>query len=247
MPRRIILDQTGEWEEYSDIVTDTLPEFAAALREYHHKRKWTISYTLSDDRFDDLARWLVPQPDISTSPIIALGGAAVLVDEADLTAHKAMSKPVKSFYRRSRHVGLTIISATQRPGNVSREVTAQSTHILAYYLSEPRDRDYIADFMRWDSQAVDRWLAWVRLHPHGAAWKEVQTGRLLWIPERGDPLADSQPVSVSAAGDPVQPELPPSPPQRHRIPKRTPGSESQDDPNEEVPDDDAEDDDEPDG
>jgi len=238
MPRRIVLDQTGEWEGYTDITATSLTDFVSAVREMHSKPKWTIAYTLDDDRFDDLIRWLIPVPNVYASPVTALGGAVMLVDEVDLVAgQNNTSREVRTLYRRSRHTGLTVVSATTRPANVSREVSAQSTHILAYHLSEPRDRDYIADIMRWDSQAVDRWMAWTRLHPHGAAWKEAQTGRLLWLPDQGPPLADSKALAALAASPVASPPLlSPSPPQPRQLPESPPVAESQDNPEDDEPD-----------
>lgn len=189
-PRQIILDQTGEWLDKVDYTANTLGDLANAIRQYAPDREWTIAYTLLDDRFADFVRWLVPVPNVDTSPILAIGGAVLLVDEVDLLAPQGpASVEVRTLYRRSRHAGLSVVSATQRPANVSREVSAQSQHVVAYYLSEPRDRDYIADLMRWNPNQVQEWIDWTRLHPHGAAWKEVQTGRVLWIPDLGAPIA----------------------------------------------------------
>jgi hypothetical protein len=236
MNRRIVIDQLGEWTEFADATVHTLPEFVQVVREYHHKPKWTITYSAGDDRFYDLVRWLVPTPDVSTSPVLALGGAAMLVDEVDLVAGQHNASPeIRTFYRRSRHVGLTILSATQRPANVSREVSAQSTHIMAYRLTEPRDRDYMADVMRWDSLALDRWLYWTGRHPHGAAWKEVATGRVLWLPESGEPVVASAvawPSELRASGPR---ELPRSPEPQRQQPKRQPESESLENPVKEPP------------
>jgi hypothetical protein len=184
----LILDQTGEWTGRVDVETTTVPETVAAIKRLAPQGKWTIAAALDDDQLPALIRWLIPVPTLGESPVLALGGMVLLVDEVDLVAPQGPpSREIRTLYRRSRHVGLSVISATQRPGNVSREVSAQSQHLIAHFLSEPRDRDYIVDAMRWDRPQTQRWLEWVRRHPHGAVWKEVQTGRLLYLPESGPP------------------------------------------------------------
>lgn len=202
-PRRIIVDQTGEWIGKADADCDTVDDAVNAIRTLAPRGKWTVTVALDSDEFPSLVHWLIPIPRLDASPVRAVGGAILLVDEVDLVAPQGPpSKEIRTLYRRSRHVGLSVVSATQRPGNASREVSAQSQHVIAHYLSEPRDRDYIADVMRWDRRQVSQWLEWCRKHPHGAAWKDVQAGRLLWLPESGPPRSSpGSQLSMPLAGD----------------------------------------------
>lgn len=208
-PRRLLIDQTGEWEEPNpgigypgaDQVAYTVPGAIEAIRRLAPKGKWTVALGLDPAELPELIDWLIPVPNLKDSPVRAMGGAVLLVDEVDLLAPQGYAtEPVRTLYRRSRHVGLSVVSTTQRPSNVSREVTAQCWQVMALHLSEPRDRDYMVDLMRMDLALLERWARWTRNHPHGGLWKDLRTGRLLWAPERG-PLAsgDGDPSPASAA------------------------------------------------
>lgn len=189
MPRVIILDLTGEWEGKVDAVTYDVPELVQTIRNLARLRaKWRVSLSLDPNELPALVNWLVPVPNVKNSPILAVGGAAILVDEVDLLAPPGTaSEPIRTLYRRSRHVGLTVVSTTQRPANVAREVSAQSTHAIVLTLNENRDVDYVTRFMRWDARQVAQWREWTRQHPHGGQWRNLQSGAVAWIPESGVP------------------------------------------------------------
>lgn len=187
MPRVLILDLTGEWEGKVDASTYSLDELVQTVRNLARERgRWRVALALDPNELEALVAWLVPVPEVKRSPILAVGGAALLVDEVDLLAPPGTaSTPIRTLYRRSRHVGLTVVSTTQRPANVSREVSAQSNHAIALTLNENRDVDYITRLMRWDLAATDRWRRWTRQHPHGGVFRDLQSGRQLWIAEDG--------------------------------------------------------------
>lgn len=227
MPRYLVIDQTGEWEGKVDIEADTLPEVVAAIRELAPEGSWSVSYSLADDRYEDLVDWLIPVPEIQRSPCIALGGMTLLNDEVDLLApFGPPSRHIRTLYRRSRHAGLSILSLTSAPGNVSKEVSRQSTHRIALFLDEPADIAYMTDAMRWTPQQVDYWQEWTRRYPHGAAWREVLTGRLLWLTDQGQAQADEashQPAKQQPTEQPPPPAKPLAdadslePPQKSRV------------------------------
>jgi hypothetical protein len=190
-PRRILLDQTGEWGHANpvlgypgpDYVVETIPQLSWAIRHKADKGRWTISIETGLDALPELVDYLIPVPDISRSPIRVCHGAVMLMDEVDLVAPPQTARPeVRTLYRRSRHAGLSIVSTTQRPENVSREVSAQSQQVLCLHLVEPRGLDYMADLMQTDLAEL---AAWTKRHPHGGLWYEVRTGRRLWLTESG--------------------------------------------------------------
>jgi hypothetical protein len=190
-PRVLIVDQVGEWNGRVFQTANTLPELYAAITEARKEKRWVISYSNMDNRLHDLIRWLLPLPNVDQSPVLAMGGIVLLLDEVDLIAPTGGAPEViRNLYRRSRHVRLSIVSVTQRPANVLREVSAQSTQVLAYRLTEPRDLDYLSDLMRWDQEQVGQFVRWTRRHVHGAVWRDLVSGSTLWIPDRGKPLTD---------------------------------------------------------
>lgn len=192
-PRRILLDFTGEWDEHADIIVTTVHGLSVALRKLAHKGKWTISAALDgDDAIAELVDYLIPVPRLEDSPIRQVGGAVLLVDEVDLIAPpRSMRQEVRTLWRRSRHVGLSIVATTQRPEAVSREVSAQSQQVLCLQLVEPAALDYMADLMRVDLSSLP---AWWKANPHGGLWRDVLGGRSLWLTEGGALQAPTAPV-----------------------------------------------------
>jgi hypothetical protein len=209
-PRRILLDQTGEWADRADHVVTSVPELSWAIKKLAPKGRWTISVETDLDALPELVTYLIPMPDISRSPIRTVGGAVLLVDEVDLIAPPQTARQeVRTLFRRSRHAGLSIVATTQRPENVSREVSAQSQQVLCLHLVEPRGLVYMADLMQTDLTALAQWT---KKHPHGGLWYEVRTGRRLWLTESGkftvpqgaaEPAA---PVRGQAPGPEPEPE-----------------------------------------
>jgi len=205
-PRRILLDQTGEWgypnRELNypgpDLVVETIPQLSWAIKQKAEKGRWTISIETGLDALPELVQYLIPVPDISRSPIRICHGAVMLVDEVDLVAPPQTARPeVRTLFRRSRHAGLSIVATTQRPENVSREVSAQSQQVLCLHLVEPRGLEYMADLMQTDLTEL---AGWTKKHPHGGLWYEVRTGRRLWLTESGQLRV---PVPTVAAGRPA--------------------------------------------
>ncbi len=195
-PRRLIIDLTGEWADRAEVIVSDVDGLARALRTLAPRGHWTISAELGIDQIPDLVRYLMPIPNLEQSPIYQCHGAVLLVDEVDLIApQRSGREEIRTLWRRSRHVGLSIVATTQRPEAVSREVSAQSHQALALHLVEPAALDYMADLMRVELEPA---LAeWTQAHPHGGLWVELRTGRRYWLTEQGRLVAPRSPV-VSA-------------------------------------------------
>ena len=203
-PRRLLLDMTGEHDDRSDCVVYTVHDLAHALRNYSHRGKWTIGMSFGPDEVKSLVHYLCPVPDLRKSPIRMIGGAVLLVDEVDLIAPpRTSSEEIRTLYRRSRHIGLSVISTTQRPANVSREVTAQSQQMVALALSEPADREYMISAMRMTRTQVIQWESWTLRHPHGGMWRNLVSGEVLWLPDSGPPQIRGPGVEQISLADPA--------------------------------------------
>lgn len=182
-PRRILLDFTGEWVGHADITVTDVQALSLAMRKLAARGgRWTITAALDgEDQLEELVDYLIPVPQLEASPIRKVGGAVLLVDEVDLIAPpRSMRQEVRTLWRRSRHVGLSIVATTQRPEAVSREVSSQSQQVLCLQLVEPAALDYMADIMRVDLADLP---AWWKKHPHGGLWRDVLGGRTLWLAE----------------------------------------------------------------
>jgi hypothetical protein len=216
-PRRILLDQTGEWGHPNgelgypgpDYVVQTIPQLSWAMRHKAASGRWTISVETGLEALPELVQYVIPVPDIAASPIRQVHGAVLLVDEVDLVAPPQTARQeVRTLFRRSRHAGLSVVATTQRPENVSREVSAQSQHVLCLHLVEPRGLDYMADLMQTDLSEL---AAWTKRHPHGGLWYEVRTGKRLWLTETGTlkvPAVPAASAGQEASGELEGPEEP---------------------------------------
>jgi hypothetical protein len=220
-PRRILVDQTGEWAGPNgdmgypgpDIVVWSVPELGYALRELGPRGRWTISLELDLDDLPQLVDYLIPVPHIEASPIRTVHGAVMLVDEVDLVAPPhSLRQEVRTLWRRSRHAGLSLVATTQRPEAVSREVSAQSQQVLCLSLTEPAAYDYMSSLMRTELDSLEEWT---RRNPHGGLWWERQTGRRLWLTEAGEWIAPSierprepRPDRPAGPGAPAGPAVP---------------------------------------
>lgn len=219
-PRRILLDFTGEWAPRAELTAESPRQLGLMVRQLASRGRWTVRLLADPEHMPELSAWLVPVPHLEDCWVRECGGVALLIDEIDLVAGPGQSgEAVRTLYRRSRHAGLSVVSCTTGPSNVSREVSRQcNRHMLAMSLTEPRDRDYMVDAMQLTRQQVSQWQAWTRVHPHGGLWKDVERGSLLWLPERGPGVVDAP-----AALPPVSP----SPPDRLAAPPRSSGGSVQ--------------------
>lgn len=200
-PRRLLLDFTGEWDNQADALVTNVWELSQALRQLAPRGKWTICASMDEGQIPELVDYLIPVPDLDLSPIRLVHGAVLLVDEVDLIAPPhSVRQEVRTLYRRSRHVGLSIVSTTQRPEAVSREVSSQSYQALCLQLYEPKAMDYMADLMRCDLSGLPAWWA---QHPHGGLWRDLRAGRSLWLTENGEFRAPGPTPTRAAAAVPV--------------------------------------------
>jgi hypothetical protein len=154
------------------------------------------------DDLPELVDYLIPVPNLSASPVLICHGAVLLADEVDLIAPpRSLRQEVRTLYRRSRHVGLSIVSTTQRPEAVSREVSAQSSQVLCLALAEPGAYDYMSALMGME---IEEYLeGWTRRHPHGGLWLNRETGTKRWVTEAG---ALVEPAAPELAAERARPE-----------------------------------------
>lgn len=215
-PRRLLIDPTGEWEQPNtwhgaplppypgaDAVCYSVGQLDTALRKVAARGKWTITLGIGPDEFGELVPYLIPLSGdegeaggIARSPIYRCGGAALLNDEVDLVAPpRGLKVEVRTLYRRSRHAGLSIVSTTQRPEAVSREVSAQSHQVLCLHLVEPNGIAYMQNIMQTD---LTHLWSWNRQHPHGGLWKDLRSGQTRWLTESGRLVEPQVPESAAS-------------------------------------------------
>lgn len=147
-PRLLIVDQTGEWQEKMPKAPVYLgfEETLQGLRGLARTKEWrAITYLEPEEVMRLSEEVLLPPGRIAKGYSYSVGGMAILLDEVDtLVPISNAPLPLRSLWRRSRHGGLTVFAATQRPGNVSKEVTSQCRWLAVLRQHEARDVLYLA-------------------------------------------------------------------------------------------------------
>lgn len=150
VPRAIIVDPVGEFrrERFKDRnarVFD-LAEIPGALRTLTRRERWRLVADIPASSFPILARSLVPERlAVEPSLALAVGGCTLVCDEIHTIASHSAPQEVQELWQRGRHVGLSILAATQRPAKVSRTVTSMSQVLIACQTHEPADLAYLRD------------------------------------------------------------------------------------------------------
>lgn len=171
VPRLLIVDTIGEWSstraaslEHARHVTGVQATLQA-LHDAAEFRSWCIVADLDRDETVQVADILAPRR-ITDSPVPALGGMAIYLDEVDLMVPLGDSR-LAGLWRRGRHVGLSVYAATQRPASVNKEVSAMVDVYALLPLDEVRDVAYLRQ--RFGRDMVDRGLAWANSGPYRVA------------------------------------------------------------------------------
>ena len=138
-PRTIVLAHTAEWGEPHAL---SIGELRRELRKVAGRELWRLVASLELAELEELAELLAPR-DLTRRPLAAaLGGCALAVDELADVAGRGAPDAIAALWRRGRHAGLSIFGATQRPAEVIRTVTANSTWLAVCQTHEPADLDY---------------------------------------------------------------------------------------------------------
>lgn len=182
-PRVLIVDQTGEWRRLEPNARFSMgyADTVRVLKQVASERHWRVVATLDVEEVERLIQVLIPIPDIQKSPVLALGGFALYLDEVDLVVPLNAGPIARNIYRRSRHAGMTVLSATQRISSVNKEVTSMCDFIGVLDVHELADVDYLENLMgraEWE-KARD----WIKQPYHVAVWRPSLRALILLPPE----------------------------------------------------------------
>lgn len=151
VPRALLLDQLGDPELLALADGPVVTSTAAAVRALGAGQRRVVLTVASDDLHAEGGEWhrlaKLLAPDTPDQPSLgrAVGGLAVVTDEADLVAPNGRTPGWwQSVWRRGRHHGVGMYAATQRASAVDRLVSAQSELVISCQQHEPIDRKYLA-------------------------------------------------------------------------------------------------------
>ena len=158
-PRQLVLDVTGEWSSPRDFAGEirwasNREELRQALQEVVRLPRWRVVVPPSRVDMEELTNLLVPEyrPGRTSFPR-AVGGMALIIDEAAEVAGHGDAAKVKPLWLRGRHHGLSILAASQRAADVGRMVTSQSQRLAVLQTEEPIDLAY------WRQSLRPEWYA----------------------------------------------------------------------------------------
>lgn len=153
--RRITIDSVGEGRRlYPDAVevfglSDVLSMLAAWAEE--DVNEWHMVAVITPSETAELMRALVPVYAPNVSSLAGdMGGVCVECSEIDVYlpvsgSNAEITLAWTNALARGRHVGCSILAATQRPHQVARIVSSQASRIVAFSTHEPRDVKWLKD------------------------------------------------------------------------------------------------------
>lgn len=161
--RLLIIDRTGEWfaRENGIPVAMGLPDTVRYLEEFASRKRWRVVASLGNDEILALGGVLVGVPDVRKGYAYNVGGMGLVLSEVDLLVPFSNApEELRSLWRRGSHAGLSIYADTQRPSNVSKEVTSQCRWLAFLALYEPNDVKYVRDQL--GSRMAATALRWIQ-------------------------------------------------------------------------------------
>lgn len=183
--RRITLDSMGECEAlypnaHRAFGLDAVYEAMNAWAQ-ENVTVWHLVAVLDETEVGLLMARLAPQYDGKTESLSkALGGVCVESFEIDLYlpvsgAGGQVTRAFQNAIARGRHVGLSLLCATQRPAQCHRILTSQSQHVISFAMHEPGDLRWLA------SVGGSRFarIAHTGLHRYESVWYSALTHRIV--------------------------------------------------------------------
>lgn len=150
--RAIILDFTGDFytnrrELGADVeVAETWEDVRRILPRLAARRdRWRLVTFMTRAECTLLARALLPDRLHSGASLSrGLGGVALVCDELNQFAPHSADEEILNLWRRGRHVGLSLLGASQSPTEVHPVVRGMSRFLVLFHLHEPNALNYFA-------------------------------------------------------------------------------------------------------
>lgn len=141
--RFIVFDTLNEYAEMG-VVCDTMEAFEKFFLENFEKPKFGIVYQPVNPQADF---------DLICEYVYRAGNMCFFVEEVD-TFVSPLSVPewMAHIIQRGRHKDITFIGVTQRPFGIPRILTSQAREIYTFKQREPRDIDYLCNFIGDEAQ-----------------------------------------------------------------------------------------------
>lgn len=141
--RRVIVDPMREHSSLGVIVRsfDSLVTFLERARFGHYS---VVYQGMDDEERDAIVSLLVAgAPENAALPDVTL-----FVDEVDrMCSPQFIPDGLRKVVNYGAHYGVSLLATARRPGSVHRDLTANADRILVGRTQEPRDVDYLREFI----------------------------------------------------------------------------------------------------
>lgn len=147
-PRLVVFDILSEHDESNfDFTVHSFNAFADAMLKTEYSESFKILYRFDvesdahDDEFNHALRIIYYRGDL-----------AILIEEVwNYSSKGFLPKWLRQTYLTGRHQSLAVITTSQRPASVHKDIMAQTTEFYAGTMFETNDVKYIGEFTGKDN------------------------------------------------------------------------------------------------
>lgn len=149
-PRRVIFDTLDEYQE-GDLVY-SFDEYSARLQAY---MKQNATHFVLVFKFDPESDSDHVEFDQAMRLAYYFGNVQIVIEEIqEFSSPHTMPKWLKNCLLTGRHQKISVISTTQRPGELHKTILSQSAHIFCGRIIEGNDLRYVSAFLNQDAQKL---------------------------------------------------------------------------------------------
>lgn len=140
--RRITIDPM--WEYKDGVIVTTFDDLVSYVRPRRFAQYSVILRTMDDVERDNVIEFLTTgEPNTPTLPNVT-----ILIDEIDrLCSPREITDELHRLVNYGRHYGVDLIAVSRRPRAMHRDITANADAIAIGQTQEPRDVDYLEEFV----------------------------------------------------------------------------------------------------
>jgi len=150
--RYIIFDTLGEYTD--GVCFDNLKDLGEFWDKYFDTKFRLIYQPLNPYKIIDKENEKT-EFDIVCDLVWDCGNMALIVEEIDtFCSSMAITDSFANVIQRGRHRDITLIGISQRPYGINRLISSQSKEIYSFVMTEPRDIDYLSQYIGKDVEQI---------------------------------------------------------------------------------------------
>lgn len=189
-PRQLIYDNQGEYKD--GIIFYDLAKLKKFWAENYDKKFRMIFRPLNHDDFSEICRL-----------VYLCGNMLFVIEELDLVAGSYDNDiDFQTVLKRGRHTNITLLGISQRPYGINRTITSQAKEIYSFCQKEPRDVQYLKNYLGNDSEIIQS------LPQYHALYYNYNVQGFKIITLKGNEIVEIKNISTPQDIEPEEPEEP---------------------------------------